>query len=101
LEGTGIGFRRTNVMLGQIYYRTGGGTLFFLLKCLHRMFLGKPFFIGSMAMLGGYLAAWWKREPKLVNEAEAARYRRLLHRRMFSWPDVWHRLLPQKRVGWS
>jgi poly-beta-1,6-N-acetyl-D-glucosamine synthase len=103
LEGTGIGFRRTNVMLGQIYYSTGGGTLFLLLKCLHRMFSGKPFFLGGVAMLGGYLAAWWKREPKLVSASEAARYRRLLNQRMFSaWPDAWQRLLPgRKSVGWS
>jgi poly-beta-1,6-N-acetyl-D-glucosamine synthase len=102
-EGTGIGFRRTNLMLGQIYYLTGGGTLFFLFKCLHRLIFGRPIVLGGITMLVGFLQAYLKGEPKLVSDREALRYRRLLNERILSaWPGVLGRLAPsRKTVGWS
>jgi glycosyltransferase involved in cell wall biosynthesis len=102
-EGTGIGSRRTNLMLGEIYYLTGGGTLFFLFKCLHRLFFGRPFFLGGVTMFAGFLQAHLKGEPKLVSDREAVRYRRLLNQRILAaWPAMLNRLAPsRKTVGWS
>lgn len=103
LEGAGIGFHRTNLMLGQIYYATGGGTVFFLLKCLHRMLFRKPFFLGGLTTLAGFLQAWWNGEPRLVNDTEAARYRHLLNQRMLSAGNAMlSRVVPRRKtMGWS
>jgi hypothetical protein len=81
-EGSGIGFLRTNVMYGEIYYLTGGGKLFFLLKTLHRMIVSKPFFFGGLGMMQGYVKAWITRKPRLVTKAEANAYQKQLNERM-------------------
>jgi poly-beta-1,6-N-acetyl-D-glucosamine synthase len=83
-EGTGIGFLRTNVMHGEIYYVTGGGGLFFVLKLLHRGATGKPVLIGALAMLWGFLSAWAVGKTKLTNPSEARLYRRMLNRRLWA-----------------
>lgn len=80
-EGSGIGTIRTSVMHGEIYYLTGGGKLFFLLKVLHRM-MSKPYVIGAMALSWGYMKALWKRKASLVTEAEAKCYQALLSERL-------------------
>jgi biofilm PGA synthesis N-glycosyltransferase PgaC len=102
-EGAGIGFTRTNSMHGQIYYMTGGGTLFFLFKCLHRLFFGRPIFLGGIIMFAGFMRAYLNGEPRLVSQREAVRYRRMLNERILSaWPRVLNRLVPsRKTVGWS
>ncbi len=102
-EGSGIGSRRTNLMLGQIYYLTGGGAFFFLLKCLHRLIFSKPFFLGGFMMLIGFLRAYFKGEPKLVSDREALCYRRLLNQRILgAWSEKFNRLVPsRKMMGWS
>lgn len=82
-EGAGVGLVRTSMMQGQSYYLTGGGTLFFFLKVLHRLVFGTPFLVDGVLMLGGFLRAWIHGEPKLVSGAEAAAYRNLLRRRIF------------------
>jgi poly-beta-1,6-N-acetyl-D-glucosamine synthase len=80
-EGSGIGSVRTSIMHGEIYYRTGGSKLFFPLKVLHRAG-AKPFGIGALALLWGYLAAMGKRKAPLVNKEEALRYQALLRERL-------------------
>jgi len=81
-EGSGIGNLRTNVMHGDIYFLTGGGPLFFLLKVAHRMVFGSPPLVGGLAMLYGYLRSWLSRRERLVSPVEARHYRRLLNRRL-------------------
>jgi biofilm PGA synthesis N-glycosyltransferase PgaC len=102
-EGVGIGFVRTNMMHGEIYYITGGGTLFFCFKLLHRFVFGKPIALGSAVMLAGFARAWFKRKPKLVNEAEARLYRDLLNRRISAgFAGTLSRLrLGRKDLGYS
>jgi len=102
-EGTGIGARRTNLMLGHIYYLTGGGTLFFLIKCLHRLVFGKPIVLGGIAMFVGFMQARMKGERRLVSDREAFLYRRLLNERILApWAGVLDRLRPvRNREGWS
>jgi len=80
-EGSGIGWIRTGVMHGEIYYRTEGSKFFFVLKVLHRM--GKrPYLIGAFALLWGYMKALWNRTPPLVTPAEAECYQTLLSKRL-------------------
>lgn len=83
LEGSGIGFVRTNMMHGEIYYKTGGGALFFLLKFLHRIVCGKPFFIGALVMGYAYGKCHITRQPRIVSKAEGDFYRSLLNGRIF------------------
>jgi hypothetical protein len=80
-EGTGIGSLRTNFMHGEIYYRTGGSRSFFLLKVLHRM-TRRPFVIGGLALLWGYVRTLFSGRGRLVTWEEARCYRALLKRRM-------------------
>lgn len=82
-EGSGIGNFRTNVMHGDVYYLTGGGPLFLSLKVAHRMVAGSPPVVGGLAMLYGYLRCLIGRRRRLVNDAEASHYRRLLNQRIF------------------
>ncbi len=83
-EGTGIGSVRTNKMHGEIYYLTGGSTLFFFLKVAHRMLFGNPFLIGGIMMLLGYLSSFIKGKKLLVSDTEADYYRKLLNKRMMN-----------------
>jgi len=89
-EGSGIGSLRTNMMHGEIYYLTGGGALFFLLKLLDRFYHGRPYLIGGAAMLWGYLRCWMTRRPRLVGNAEAQLYRQMLNRRI--WDSLFGKL---------
>lgn len=80
-EGSGIGTIRTSVMHGEIYYLTGGGKIFFLLKVLHR--LGKkPYVVGALALAWGYMKSLWNRKAPLVTQREAMCYQNLLSERL-------------------
>lgn len=80
-EGTGIGPIRTSAMHGEIYFLTGGGWFFFLLKVMHRA-KGSPFGIGALAMVWGYLRAKFSGRERLVTIDEAKCYRALLNERI-------------------
>ena len=82
-EGSGIGQWRTNVMLGEIYYLTGGSALFFILKLGYR-FVCRPVFVGGLAMLLGYSRMAARRQATLVSAEEARCYRALLLGRITS-----------------
>jgi poly-beta-1,6-N-acetyl-D-glucosamine synthase len=81
-EGSGIGSLRTSVMHGEVYFLTGGGVLFLLLKVAHRMVSGAPRVVGGLAMLFGYLRSRLSGRERLVSPAEARHYRRLLNQRL-------------------
>jgi poly-beta-1,6-N-acetyl-D-glucosamine synthase len=81
-EGSGIGFLKTNIMHGEIFYMTGGSKLFFIAKVLHRIFAGKPVFLGGMLLSYGYLKHLLKRTDRLVSEEEAEFYSSLLLSRL-------------------
>jgi glycosyltransferase involved in cell wall biosynthesis len=80
VEGSGIGQWRTSLMHGEIYYLTGGGRLFFLMKALHRM-TRPPYVTGAVGLVWGYLRTALKRTKLLVTQDEARCYRRLLNSR--------------------
>lgn len=81
-EGTGMGLLRTCFMHGEIYYRTRGGLVFFILKVLRRMTRG-PVLLGGLSMFWGYVCATFGRKERLVDAAEGRCYRTLLNRRLF------------------
>jgi poly-beta-1,6-N-acetyl-D-glucosamine synthase len=81
-EGSGIGTLRTNMMHGEIYYLTGGGAVFFFLKFLDRLVQARPLLLAPFAMVLGFLRALILRQPRLVTQAEAKFYRRLLNDRI-------------------
>lgn len=80
-EGSGVGWTRTAMMHGEIYYLTGGTKLFFFLKVFHRIGT-KPYLLGAAALLWGYLRAVLKGKPPLVTKAEAVCYQSLLRERL-------------------
>lgn len=82
-EGTGMGQLHTCIMHGEIFYRTGGGPFFFMVKALNRIFRGKPAVLAGTAMIYGYMRSWWKRHVKLVTPFEEHTYQGLLSRRIF------------------
>jgi glycosyltransferase involved in cell wall biosynthesis len=82
-EGTGIGHLRTNAMHGEIFYKIGGGTFFFLGKAAARALHGRPPVIGGAAMLYGFFSARFKGQKRLVSSEEARHYRALLNQRIF------------------
>ena len=81
-EGSGIGQLQTYIMLGEIYYLTGGSKLFFLMKLLHRTIFSKPLVIGAFAMLFGYIKPLINRRELLVSREEAKFYKKLLNKRI-------------------
>jgi glycosyltransferase involved in cell wall biosynthesis len=82
-EGSGIGFSRTNIMHGEIFYCTGGSKVFLLFKFLHRLMFGRPAVLGGFLMLWGFIRSWASGKPKLVNRSEEQLYQRLLSDRLF------------------
>lgn len=82
-EGSAIGSLATNRMHGEVYYRTGGARLFFIVKVLHRMFAEKPRVSGGAALLWGYVRSWLANDKLLVNTEEARFYSLLLNSRIW------------------
>lgn len=80
-EGSSMGAVKTGIMHGEAFYRTGGSRIFFALKVLHRI-VSKPYVVGALSLLWGYLHAAVKGEPLLVTEAEARFHKRLLLARL-------------------
>ena len=81
-EGTGMGMLRTCFMHGEIYYRTRGGLVFFILKVLRRL-TRRPYLSGGLAMFWGYVNATLRGKERLVDAAEGRCYRALLNGRLF------------------
>ena len=81
-EGAVMGDLATHRFHGAICYRTGGGAGFLLAKALRRMFVGRPPVLGGIAMVLGYIAAHRSGEGRLVSDAEARYYRKMLFGRL-------------------
>jgi len=81
-EGSAMGGLSTNRLHGQVFYVTGGGPFYFAIKAALRIGQGKPPVVAGAAMIWGYLRAWLKQSPKLVNDVEAKYYRAQLRQRL-------------------
>jgi hypothetical protein len=75
--GAGIGTARWTVIVGEINYLTGLNKRAFALKTLYRLIFGRPRVAEGGMLLLGYLRAWAKRKPRLVNKEEADFYQRI------------------------
>ncbi len=85
-EGSANGPISTAILHGEVYYWTGGGFLFLLLKFFHRSAIDGPLLLGGLAMLWGYLRLWFTWQKRIVTIEEAKHYRRLLNARI--WDEV-------------
>jgi poly-beta-1,6-N-acetyl-D-glucosamine synthase len=81
-EGIAMGKLSTHRFHGEIYYQTGGGMLFLLIKALHRMLFAKPLFTGGAALALGYFMPLITGKPRLVTAEEASFYRNMLNTRL-------------------
>jgi poly-beta-1,6-N-acetyl-D-glucosamine synthase len=81
-EGTANGHLSTNILHGEVYYVTGGGWLFFVLKCLHRTLFNQPRILGGFAMLWGYLKIALRGGDRLVTKNEMIWYRQIQNQRL-------------------
>lgn len=84
-EGIAMGKLSTHRFHGEIYYQTGGGFLFLVVKAAHRMLFAQPFMIGGVALILGYLVPLITRKPRLVNDEEASFYNKMLNARLFKF----------------
>jgi poly-beta-1,6-N-acetyl-D-glucosamine synthase len=84
-EGQAMGSLQTHRFHGDIYYQTGGGWLFLWVKVAHRMWAGRPWLLGGLAMLWGYVLPLVLRRKRLVSAQEARFYRELLNQRLLGW----------------
>jgi biofilm PGA synthesis N-glycosyltransferase PgaC len=100
-EGSGIGSLATSVMHGRVYYLTGGGKLFLLLKILHRMISERPYLLSGLALLWGFLKTMFSGQRKLVTSEEARFYARRLNRRIWGSPGIFFQPSHESHPGAS
>jgi poly-beta-1,6-N-acetyl-D-glucosamine synthase len=96
-EGSANGSVSTGILHGRVYYVTGGGLSFFLLKFLHRLVFGRPRVLGGLSMLWGYLRSWASGTERLVTDDEAKFYRHQLNKRVVE--GIRKSLAPGKITG--
>ncbi len=96
-EGQAMGPLQTHRFHGEIYYQTGGGWLFLWVKVAHRMWAGRPWLLGGLAMLWGFVLPTVLRRERLVNAAEARFYRDLLNHRLVGKLGPISKLTPRAR----
>jgi biofilm PGA synthesis N-glycosyltransferase PgaC len=62
--------------------------LFMLAKCLGRL-LKRPYVVGSLGLMWGFLSSYWKRSPR-IEDARLLRYTRDQQlRRLFLQESIW------------
>jgi hypothetical protein len=88
LTGSADGLLRDRVKYGSVCFTCGYHPLFVLARCLYR--LGrKPYFIGSLAILFGFLRGYFTHTAQ-VNDKRLIRYLRVQQlRRLFGLKTVW------------
>jgi biofilm PGA synthesis N-glycosyltransferase PgaC len=86
--GTADGVWGTSVKYGRGDYVCGYHPLFEIAKCLSRL-VKKPYIIGSLALLYGYVTGYLKRVPR-VDDPEMIRFlRRQQINRLFGRDSIW------------
>jgi poly-beta-1,6-N-acetyl-D-glucosamine synthase len=96
-EGQAMGSLKTHRFHGEIYYQTGGGWFFLLVKVAHRMWSGRPWLLGGLAMLWGFVLPLVLRRERLVSAEEARFYRDLLNHRLLGRLAPISELTPRAR----
>jgi glycosyltransferase involved in cell wall biosynthesis len=88
LTGSADGFLRAPVKYGSICFVCGYHPLYVLARCLYRS-VRKPYILGSLAMLFGFLKSFFMRTPK-VNDEQLIRYLRNQQlRRLCGMQTIW------------
>lgn len=86
--GAAEGAWRDSVKNGRANYVTGYHPLFMLAKCLGRL-LKRPYVVGSLGLMWGFLSSYWKRSPR-IEDARLLRYTRDQQlRRLFLQESIW------------
>lgn len=86
--GTEDGLLRTRVKHGMVCYISGYHPLFVLARCLYRI-AEKPYLIGSVAILYGFLKAHVTRPPRLEDRSYIAYIRGQQLRRLCGMQTIW------------
>jgi len=73
--GSRDGLLRGRLRHGESAYVTGYAPAYFILRCLYRIF-ERPYVLGSIFLLGGYLGALFARKHKLVSTDEEKWHRK-------------------------
>ena len=82
--GAGSGPLRSKWRLGKLDYSFGTYAIFELIKCAIRL-PHKPFVIGAVVRMAGFLDSWVRREPVLISPELAAFLRKEQKERMLSY----------------
>jgi poly-beta-1,6-N-acetyl-D-glucosamine synthase len=88
VTGTADGLVRDRMKHGQICYVSGYHPLFVLASCLYRV-AQKPYLIGSMAVLYGYLKANLTHPPRVEDPSYVTYIRAQQVRRLFGMQTIW------------
>ena len=86
--GTADGLMRDRVKHGRVCYASGYHPLFVLASCLYRI-AQKPYLIGSMAVLYGYLKAHLTHPPRVEDPAYVAYIHAQQLRRLLGMQTIW------------
>ncbi len=86
--GSAEGFWRNSVKHGQANYTCGYSPLFMFCKAVSRI-PDKPFFIGSLALLWGFLSCYAKRTERIADRLMIHYVRRQQHRKLLGLSSVW------------
>ncbi len=88
LTGSADGLLRDRLKHGSVCFTCGYHPLFVLARCVYRL-VRKPYVIGSLAMLFGFLRGYFIHTPQ-VNDERLIRYLRAQQlRRLFGLRTVW------------
>jgi poly-beta-1,6-N-acetyl-D-glucosamine synthase len=86
--GTADGLLPNRVKLGMACYISCYHPLFVIASCLRRI-TEKPYLIGSVAYLYGFLKAYWTQPPRVKDRAYVAYIRCQQLRRLFGMQTIW------------
>jgi glycosyltransferase involved in cell wall biosynthesis len=88
MTGAADGGWRNNVKNGRGNYAAGYHPLYALARCVRQSFV-KPYLIGGLGMLYGFIAAYWQR-MKRIDDPQLIRYiRRQQMSRLLGRPTIW------------
>jgi glycosyltransferase involved in cell wall biosynthesis len=80
--GTNTGFVKVRVRIGYSLYRMRYGFWISLISSAKVAFRNRPFLLSGLAMVWGYLEAWWRGDKYAVSEEEGRFFRQFRWQRM-------------------
>jgi len=88
LTGAADGFLRDRVKYGSICFICGYHPLYILARCAYRL-VSKPYILGSIAILFGFLKSYFSHTPKVEDEQLIRYLRNQQLRRLFGMQTIW------------